>query len=44
MHFFSPNSGLKMVTDAIVGAYGLTFITIGGSALAVYVLQQLRLI
>ncbi len=45
MQFFSPKaSGLKLVTDAMVGAYGLTFITIGGSALLVYVLQQLHLI
>jgi hypothetical protein len=43
MPFFSPNSKLKMVIDAMVGAYGLTFITLGTTALIVYVLQQLRL-
>ena len=42
MPFFSPGSHVKMVIDAIVGAYGLTFITLGTSALLVYVLQQLR--
>jgi len=44
MSFFSPNSKLKMVIDAIVGAYGLTFITLGTAALLVYALQQLHLI
>ncbi len=33
-----------MVINAIVGAYGFTYITIGGFALALYVLVQLHLI
>jgi hypothetical protein len=47
MPFFSGGGAgvrLKMVVDAMVGAYGLTFITLGVSSLLVYVLQQLRLI
>ena len=44
MPFFSPGSRLGMVINAIIGAYGLTFITIGIFTLILYVLLQLRLI
>jgi hypothetical protein len=42
--FFSGNSRLKMVINAIIGAYGLTYITIGAVLLLVYVIFQLHLI
>jgi hypothetical protein len=41
--FFSGNSRLKMVIDAMVGAYGLTFITMSVVILLLYVLVQLGL-
>jgi len=44
MPFFVGNPLLKMVIDAIVGAYGLTYITLGVFMLIVYVLLQLRLV
>jgi hypothetical protein len=44
MPFFSGNSRLKMVIDAIIGAYGLTYITIGAILVLVYVLLQLHVI
>jgi len=42
--FFSPFSRLKMVVDAIIGAYGLNYITIGGVFLILYVLGELHLL
>ena len=42
MPFFSPFSRLKMVVDAIIGAYGLNYITIGGVFLILYVLGELN--
>ena len=42
--FFSPFSRLMMVIDAIVGAYGLTYITVGGVFLILYTLGELHLL
>ena len=44
MNFFSPFSPFKMVVDAIIGAYGLTYITMAGTFLALYILGEFHLL
>ena len=44
MPFFSRDSRFNMVVNAIIGAYGLTYITISGVSLGLYILIQLGLI
>lgn len=41
---YSQNSLLRMVINALLGGYGLTFVTIAVLILALYALHELRLI
>jgi hypothetical protein len=42
--FSQRNTVLRMLFSAMVGSYGLTFITISALIVAAYVLRELRLI
>ncbi len=43
MPFFSRDSRFGMVVNAIIGAYGLTYITMAGVLVGLYILIQLGL-